>query len=100
MSEIRLYMMEGCYKCQRVKEHLASQQIDFQEINILYRPESIQELKELTGEVITPVVSYKQEVIIGDQLEEIDRLLANSSIVREMGKERINGWGKQCDEEV
>jgi glutaredoxin len=83
MSEIRLYMIEGCHKCQRVKEYLVSQQIDFEERNIIYQPKFIQELKRLTGEVITPVLSYKQKVIIGDQLEEIGRLLTDNKMQRE-----------------
>jgi glutaredoxin len=75
MSEIRLYMIEGCCKCQRVKDYLVSQQVDFEERNIIDQPEFIPELKNITGEVITPTLSYKQTIIIGDRLREIDRLL-------------------------
>jgi glutaredoxin len=66
-----LYTISGCHRCQQAKDYLSSKCIDFQEINILEKPESIPDLKCLVGEITTPVVYMDGQVYTGKHIYSI-----------------------------
>lgn len=60
-----LYTIDGCTVCAKVKEYLHKKNVSFKEINVLINREEAQHLKELTGEVYTPVFVVGEKVMRG-----------------------------------
>jgi glutaredoxin len=63
-----LYTISGCYKCEKVKEVLASKQIPFKEVNLFDYPERTNEIKHINGEVVTPLFYSKGKRYLFDDI--------------------------------
>jgi glutaredoxin len=68
VKETILYTISGCHRCQRAKEYLRSQHIDFQEINIIENPEFLTDLKLFAGEINTPAFYIDGKVYTGNNI--------------------------------
>lgn len=66
-----LYMMDGCPICAQAIQHLNEKDIPFKRINILEKSSARNELKELIGEVYTPVLIHEKGVSIGRNIMEM-----------------------------
>jgi glutaredoxin 3 len=63
----RLYTIDGCHRCIKVKQFLESKNITYDEINIIHHSEHIKELLDRAGEVVTPTLIIKEKVLIGEK---------------------------------
>lgn len=63
-----LYTIDGCIKCHRAKQHLIKNDITFLEKNLFIDNEAAIELKELLGEVNTPVFVDGPYIIKGSEI--------------------------------
>lgn len=63
-----LYTIDGCYRCHQARKYLEKESIAYQEKNILEDREAAGQIKEITGEVITPVLVAGDEVLIGKEI--------------------------------
>ncbi|WP_349407418.1 glutaredoxin family protein [Pseudalkalibacillus sp. SCS-8] len=73
-----LYTINSCSRCQIVKNHLLSMDIDFSEVNLSQTPDRHRDLKAYIGEVYVPLFIYGNRIIKGDCLEEINKILIQS----------------------
>jgi glutaredoxin len=62
---ITLYTIDGCAICAQAKQHLNQQIIPFKEMNILHTPDAQKELKEVNGEIYTPVLKSDKGIYRG-----------------------------------
>jgi glutaredoxin len=63
-----LYTIDGCYKCHQARKFLEKEGIAYQEKNILEDCEAARQIKEITGEIITPVLVAGDDVLIGEEI--------------------------------
>lgn len=68
MLEFILYTINGCHKCQIVREHLENLNIHYKEVNILQRKEAAKVIQNRIGEVRVPVLLVDHEIIWGKDL--------------------------------
>lgn len=57
-----LYTITGCSKCFAVKSYLLELGIIFEEVNLLENRIRAKEVEQLVGEVVTPLLSHRDEV--------------------------------------
>ncbi|MFC7322476.1 glutaredoxin family protein [Halobacillus campisalis] len=65
-----LYTMDGCSVCARAIHHLNKRDIPYRVINIFEENSAKKELKELIGEVYTPVLVHDEGLSIGRDILE------------------------------
>ncbi|HUV31504.1 MAG TPA: glutaredoxin family protein [Acidobacteriota bacterium] len=66
MSEVTIYMIQGCPYCQAAKKHYTEQGIAFTEIDVHQTPGAIDKLVELSGgRRMVPVIVEDGEVKTG-----------------------------------
>jgi glutaredoxin 3 len=63
----RLYTIDGCHRCIKVKQYLESKNITYDEINIIHHSERVKELLDRAGEVVTPTLITKEKILIGEK---------------------------------
>jgi arsenate reductase-like glutaredoxin family protein len=66
-----LYTIDGCVNCYKAKQHLIQNNIPFTEKNVFIDENSASEIKELLGEVVTPVFVSGHVVLKGKDILEI-----------------------------
>lgn len=71
--EFILYTINGCHKCQNVREHLENSHINYKEINILQSKEVAKMIHNKMGEVRVPVLQIDHEFIWGKDLLKIEK---------------------------
>lgn len=60
-----LYTMDGCPVCAKAIHYLNKKEIPYKAINIFEEKNAQHELKELIGEVYTPVLVHEQGLSMG-----------------------------------
>lgn len=80
MKHAICYTIFGCPKCQSVKRYLNQKNVDFEEVNIMDQPERVNEVENIAGEIVTPVLVVGSRAVVGDNLEEIESILFGSSV--------------------
>lgn len=75
MRQVICYSIFGCPKCQKVLNYLNQKDVDVKEINIMEQPERAEDVVNLTGEVVAPVLLYNTQFVVGDDLEKVEEIL-------------------------
>ncbi|WP_408011363.1 glutaredoxin family protein [Pseudalkalibacillus sp. A8] len=70
-----LYTINGCSKCQNIKNFLQEFDLKFNEINICEQPEFSKEVQKHVGEFYVPIFIYRNTIIKGDRISEIKELV-------------------------
>lgn len=66
MSNVTMYVKDGCPYCAAAKKHYTEQGIPFEEINVFDTPGAKEKVLELTGgQAIVPVIVDGDEVTKG-----------------------------------
>lgn len=73
---IQLYTEPGCSACVEAKNFLASRGISFEERNIRGNAEYLRIMNEELDSCTTPTLVADEEIIVGFELEEYQRLPA------------------------
>jgi glutaredoxin-like YruB-family protein len=73
---VKVYSINNCPWCDKVKKYLKSRQVDFEERNIENSPEALDECRKLTGDEAVPVITIDgKEFVLGFDKAKIDALL-------------------------
>lgn len=83
MRQIICYTIYGCTKCQKVLNYLNQKDLDVKEINLMENPERADDVIQLTGEVVAPVVKSNTQFVVGDDLKKVE------AIVEEINHEEL-----------
>ncbi|TCP29932.1 glutaredoxin [Scopulibacillus darangshiensis] len=78
MKQAICYTIFGCPKCQSVMRYLNKKDVDFEEVNIMEQPERANEVENVVGEIVTPVLIVGSKAVVGDDLGGIERILFGS----------------------
>ena len=74
-----LYTIDGCIKCHRAKKYLKKKEVPFIEKNLILDTEAALELKELLGEIVTPVFVSGTNIMVGSEIynSEVEKVNLN-----------------------
>lgn len=72
---INIYSTPTCPYCHMVKDYLKGKGIEFNDYNVAEDQVKAQEMVEKSGQMGVPVVEIDNNVIVGFDKPEIDRLL-------------------------
>ncbi|HRY37017.1 MAG TPA: glutaredoxin domain-containing protein [Candidatus Magasanikbacteria bacterium] len=72
---INIYSTPSCPYCHMVKDYLKSKNISFTDYNVAEDHDKAQEMIEKSGQMGVPVVEIDNNIIVGFDKPEIDRLL-------------------------
>ena len=75
MEEITIYTTPACPWCNKVKNLLQEKGVNFKEIDVANNPDGAKEMLELTGQRGVPVTVIGEDVIVGFNRSEFERLL-------------------------
>ena len=62
---VKIYTTYSCVWCGRAKEFFKQNNIDFQEVNVEYDVEALNEMIEKSGQLGVPVIDVNGTIIIG-----------------------------------
>jgi glutaredoxin 3 len=62
-SSIRLFIKTNCGWCDEVKDWLEARRIKYKELNVSEDKESFQEMVQLSGQTLAPVIDVDGEVL-------------------------------------
>ena len=65
MTKAVVYTAPECPHSRKVKEFLSSNNVEIEEVCIFATPKTLQELKELSGQMAIPVTSIDEDFFIG-----------------------------------
>jgi glutaredoxin len=68
-----LYTIDGCVDCHKAKQHLIKNNISFIEKNLFTDRHAASEIKELLGEVVTPVFVNGHVVVKGHDILAVEK---------------------------
>ncbi len=75
-KKVIVYTQTGCSACEAAKEFLSQEGIDYEEKNIRSDELAMKELTEKYNSRSTPTILVDDEVIIGFDREELERVLS------------------------
>lgn len=75
MKNVKVYGTRTCPYCARVKQFLADNNIEFEDIDVSANPEKAREAVEKSGQMGVPVLDIGGEVIVGFDKAKISRAL-------------------------
>ena len=78
MAEIRIFSQPSCPACNEAKEYLKSKSIPYTDYNILEDDKALDEMLNVHKVRVTPLIIVGDKKLIGFDVEELDRALAES----------------------
>lgn len=75
MAKVIVYSSSWCPWCDRAKQFLKENKIDFKEIDIESDPKAAQEMVEKSGQMGVPVIDIDGRIIVGFNEPEIRKAL-------------------------
>jgi glutaredoxin-like YruB-family protein len=73
--KVKIYTTTGCPYCQKTKDYLNENNIEFEEINLSNNQDKIKELQEISGKMSTPTLDINGEIIVGFDQDKIKNAL-------------------------
>lgn len=71
MTTVKVYSTPACPWCKKAKEFLASNKIEFQDLNVANDENARQEMIKRTNQMGVPVIDIDGEIIIGYDLSKL-----------------------------
>jgi glutaredoxin-like YruB-family protein len=75
MSKIKVYSTPTCPWCHRVKDFLKEKKIEFEDIDVSEDQEAAKEMFEKSDQMGVPVLDIDGEIIIGFDIDAINKAL-------------------------
>ncbi|PHV70243.1 NrdH-redoxin [Sporanaerobium hydrogeniformans] len=75
---IKVYSVEWCGPCNKVKKYLDSKNVPYEVVTVADAKEDRDIVLQVSGQRSVPVTTINEHVIIGFDKEEIDKALAES----------------------
>ena len=72
---INIYSTPSCPYCHMVKDYLKSKNIEFNDYNVAEDQAKAQEMVQKSGQMGVPVIEIENNILVGFDKPEIDRLL-------------------------
>lgn len=72
---INIYSTPSCPYCHMVKDYLKSKNIEFNDYNVAEDQKKAQEMVQKSGQMGVPVIEIENNILVGFDKPEIDRLL-------------------------
>lgn len=79
MKMIKVYSVEWCGPCNKVKKYLASKGMDFEVVTVADAKEDRDIVQEISGQRGVPVTVINEDIIVGFDKAQIDNALAKLS---------------------
>lgn len=73
--KVTLYSTPTCPFCKQTKEYLTKQNIEFEEIDVMSNQEKAAEMMKKSGQMGVPVVDIDGEIVVGFDIEALNKLL-------------------------
>jgi len=73
--EVKVYSMQNCPWCVKLKEFLVKNKIKFEELDVNHDKRALLEMIQKTGDTSVPVIEIGKKVIKGFDEEEIKKAL-------------------------
>ncbi len=74
-EKVLVYSTPTCPYCQKVKEYLKENNINFENFNVSENKEKLEEMQDKSGQMGVPVVDIDGEIIKGFDKEKLAELL-------------------------
>lgn len=71
MANVKVFSTKNCTGCEKVKEFLTENKVQFQSIDVSQDAQALTEMIERTGQMKVPVTEIDGELFIGVNLEAI-----------------------------
>ena len=75
MKQVKIYTTSTCVYCRGAKEYFKEKGIEYEEVNLSEKPDKIQEMVEISGQMGVPVILIDGKVIVGFNRGAIDEAL-------------------------
>ena len=75
MTKVKVYSTPTCPWCIKAKEYLKQKGIDFQDINVAENEVAKNEMIEKSGQMGVPVLDINNEIIIGFDMDAIEKAI-------------------------
>jgi len=62
---VKIYTTYSCVWCNRAKEFFKQNNVSFQEVNVEYDSEALNEMFEKSGQLGVPVIDVEGKIIVG-----------------------------------
>lgn len=72
---VTIYSTPTCVYCKSLKEYLARNNVQYQEIDVASDEKELEKMVAISGQMGVPVVEIEGDVVIGFDKEKIDELL-------------------------
>lgn len=74
---IKIYTTPTCPYCHMAKDFLAKKKLKFEEIDVLKDQKAAEEMVKISDQMAVPVIKIDDNVIIGFDQEQIERVLGS-----------------------
>lgn len=74
-KKVRVYSTTWCVWCERLKEYLKENKIDFEDIDIEKNDKAAKEIVEKSGQMGVPVIDIDGKIIVGFDRGKIEKAL-------------------------
>ncbi|MBU0457801.1 MAG: glutaredoxin domain-containing protein [Nanoarchaeota archaeon] len=75
MIKVKIYSTKSCPWCQKAKEYFKEKKIKFTDVNVAEDNQARDEMIEKSGQMGVPVIEIGDKVIVGFNLEKIEKAL-------------------------
>ena len=65
MADVKVYSTDSCPWCDKVKDFLKENNVEFDVINVAEDPDGLKEMEEKSGQRGVPVVDARGTIIVG-----------------------------------
>ena len=83
-QELTVYIKPGCPWCIGVTAHLRNEGYEFSEIDVLASDKAMTEMKELSGQSLTPTLTFGEHLLADAGVPELKKWLKKNEITPEM----------------
>jgi glutaredoxin 3 len=78
---VQIYTTPACKWCKMLKEYLDKNNVSYQNFDVSRDKYSALEMIKLSGQSAVPVIDINNNIIVGFDKEQLDKLLLNQQIV-------------------
>jgi len=72
MAKIKVYSMDSCPWCTKLKEFLKEKNIEFEEVDVSQNSKALKEMMEKSGQSGVPQIEINGKIIVGFDEEKIE----------------------------
>jgi len=74
-KQVEIYSTPTCHFCHMAKEWMTSKNIPFTDYNVMENSDKRKEMLEITGQMSVPVIKVGNEIMVGFEEGQLEKLL-------------------------